>query len=148
MCLELTKDSERLTQNLKEKKKSITVYKILGSDMISGFEYFRWKTGLNISNRELTKLTKGELRTNEINEGFHLALEKPEKCPNRRPYPCPNHYRCQCHYQDRYQYQCPYTKVFKCEIDPKDIIAVGIWVGIPSIVVTKVTLLEEVKYES
>lgn len=140
MCLELTKDSERLTQNLKEKKKSITVYKILGSDMISGFKYFRWKTGLNTSNRELAKLTEEELETSEINEGFHLALEKPDKCP----YQNLNLYLCQCHYQDRYQYQCPYTKVFKCEIDPKDIIAVGTWVGIPSIVVTKAILLEEI----
>jgi len=138
MCLTITKDSERLTQNLKEKKEPITAYKVLSPDIKSGYFHFQWKVGLNISDRELTRLTKKELETSKINEGFHLALEKPEECQ------CP----CQYLYRRQYLYQCryQYNKVFKCKIDPKDIVSAGIWEGIPSIVATKVILVEEVRY--
>jgi len=147
MCLTITKDSKRLTRNLRRRRKPIVAYKILRLDMKSGFKGFWWKVGLNISNRESAKPTKEELETSEIDEGFHLALDKPEKCPHQ----CRYLYLCQCRHRYRYQYQCRYrcqchhqrTKIFKCKIDPKDIVSAGVWEGIPSIVATKATLLEK-----
>jgi len=127
MCLTITKDSRRLTRNLKRQKGPVIAYKILNPGMRSEYYYFQWKVGLNISDRRSTKLTENEIYGDMINEGFHLALNKPEKCPYLNPYQC----------------SAQYNKVFKCEIDPKDIISTGIWSGIPSITATKVTLLEE-----
>jgi len=153
MCLDLTKDSKRLTRNLKEKKEPVIAYKILDSDMTSGYKHFQWKVGLNISDRKLTRLTKEELEDSEISKGFHLALDKPEKCPHQCRSAPQSLYQCQ--YRDhylclsRYQYQCldQRTKIFKCKIDPKDIVSTGIWEGIPSLFATKVTLLGEVEYD-
>jgi len=143
MCLEITEDSKRLTRNLRRRKKPIIAYKILSPDMESGYYSFQWTFGLNISDRRSIELLEDEIWHSKINKGFHLALEKPEKCP----YQPQCYYHCQ--YRCLYLYQCYYrhTKVFKCEIDPKDVVSAGEWLQIPSIIAIKVTLLEEVKDE-
>jgi len=142
MCLTITKESIEETKELKTNKKPIIAYKILQPNMMSQFKKFQWKLGENISNRPETKLHPSEITLSEVNEGFHFFTDKPKVCP------CPCRYPCQY----LYLYPCPYqcsadnlvNKVFKVQIQPKDIIAIGTWNNINSLAATKCTIIKEI----
>jgi len=146
MCLSLTKDSARLKRNLRRRKKPIIAYKIVNNNWTSGYHSFKWKVGINESNRADTKLTADEIKSCTVNKGFHLALDEPEKCRYPHPYPCPYPCLCPCPYPCLCPCPCPYpyNKVLRCTIDPGDIVAVGKCESITSIVATKVIVIEEI----
>jgi hypothetical protein len=141
MCLKITKESIKETEELKAKGLPIIAYKILEPNMKSQWEGFQWKLGKNKSDRESAKLTKQELELMEINKGFHFFKDKPEACPDQ----C--QYQDQCRYQDLYQCQCtseePRNKVFKVEIKPENLIALGTWEDLQSLAATKCKLIKE-----
>ena len=144
MCLNITKESLEETKALKAKHKPIVAYKILKPNMQSMFKDFPWQSGENISDRESSKLFVEEKELLEINQGFHFFTDKPEICQSRNlcrcRYPC----RCPC----RYLYLClleePVNKVFKVEILPEDLIAIGTWENLNSLAATKCKILEEI----
>jgi hypothetical protein len=144
MCLDITKESIKETEELKAKGLPIVAYKILQPNMESQWEGFQWKLGENKSDRESAELTEQELKSKRIHKGFHFFINKPETCR----YLCRYRYlnRCRCPYPYQYQYQCPSeeprNKVFKVEIKPENLISLGTWEGIDSLVATKATLME------
>ena len=127
MCLQ--KINKELTKKLKSSDESIIAYKLISSNNKSLYNDYKWKKGLNISNRSSTEITEEELEKNEIDKGFHFFLDKPKNCPCQ--YPC--QYRCLYQYlhlyQYLYQYQCqlenPINKLTKFKINPEDIITAG-----------------------
>ena len=152
MCLEITEKSLRETKELKAQQKPIVAYKILDRDLGSQFQEFQWEFGENKSGRESADLTKEELERTEVDKGFHFLLEKPEECLGFKlnkdgicQYQIPCLYRCQRQYQ--YQYQClssnPTNKIFKVEIQPEDLVAIGSWNGFKSLAATKCKLVKE-----
>jgi hypothetical protein len=162
MCLMLNEDSARLKRNLRRRKKPITVYKALfdfGEDGIfSEYKDFQWKEGLNTSNRDRTVLFTGERRRAQVSEGFHFFLNQeeaeeycryPYRCqylyPYRYqylyPYRCLSRCPCRCRYPD--EQKCPYFKVVKLTIQPKDMVAVGEFDNKQCVVATKATMLTE-----
>jgi hypothetical protein len=145
MCLEITKESIRETEELKAKGLPIVAYKILWPDMKSVYERFQWKLGENKSDRESAELTEQELESKRIHKGFHFFKNKPETCPNEYPNQC--QYRYQYH-PCQYRYQCtsekPINKVFKVEIKPENLISLGTWEDFQSLTATKCKIIEEV----
>ena len=137
MCL---KDFEKPEKYFKDKKE-IIVYKILNIDYTSQFEYYKWKEGLNISSRNSIEITEDEISNNEINNGFHFFLEKPKKCLYLCLYPC--QYLYQCQYQNLYQCQYPLNKVVKFKVKIQDIIAIGKWEKVKSLVATKAIMIKD-----
>ena len=95
------------------------------------------------------KLTEIELNRMRIDQGFHFFTDKPEKCP----YLCQCLYKYPCQhtntYADRYlylylcQYTYPLNKLVEFTVESKDIVAIGTWNNIKSLVATKATLIEE-----
>jgi hypothetical protein len=152
MCLEITEESIQETEELKAKGLPIVAYKILWPDMKSVYEGFQWKLGENKSDRESAELTEQELESKRIHKGFHFFKDKPKTCQYPNLYRCPYQYQYQCQYQCRYhyhyQYQCtskkPINKVFKVEIKPENLIALGTWEDLQSLAATKCKLIEEV----
>jgi hypothetical protein len=152
MCLEITKESIKETEELKAKGLPIVAYKILWPDMESMYKRFQWELGENKSDRESAELTEEELEFKEIHEGFHFFKNKPEICPNEcwSQYLCHYRYRCPYRYQYPYQYryQClvkeSANKVFKVEIKPENLIALGTWEDLQSLAATKCKLIEEI----
>ena len=152
MCLEITEKSLRETKELKAQQKPIVAYKILNPDLKSQFKGFQWKSGENQSDRGSADLTEKELQEMEVRKGFHFFLEKPKECPGFKPnedgtcwYWCQYPYRCL--YQSHYQCQSsnPTNKIFKVEIQPEDLVAVGSWNRFESLTATKCKLLEKIK---
>jgi hypothetical protein len=153
MCLEITKESIQETEELKAKGLPIVAYKILEPNMKSQWERFQWELGENKSDRESAELTKQELESKRIHKGFHFFKNKPEACPNQclcqNRYQYLNQCRCQCRYRCQYlsQYQCilekPINKVFKVEIKPENLIALGTWNDFQSLATTKCEIIEE-----
>jgi len=147
MCLTITKESIEETKELKTNKKPIIAYKILQPNMMSQFKKFQWKLGENISNRESSLLTEQEIKEMHVNKGFHFFTDKPEVCHQLCLYPSP--YPCSNLYLYPRPYQCSadnlVNKVFKVQIQPKDIIAIGTWNNINSLAATKCTIIEEIK---
>ena len=160
MCLEITEKSLRETKELKAQQKPIVAYKILDRDLGSQFQEFQWEFGENKSGRESADLTEEELEEMKVDEGFHFVLEKPEECPEFEPdedgichyqnlsqnqYQCP--YQYQCLYLYHFQYPCQSSKslnkIFRVEIQPEDLIAVGSWNGFKSLAATKCKLVKE-----
>jgi hypothetical protein len=166
MCLKITEESIQETEELKAKGLPIVAYKILELDMKSIYEGFQWKLGKNKSDRRSTELTEQELELMEINKGFHFFINKPEacqyQCQYQDPYLCQYLYLCQhqyryqclywyrCRYRCQYrsQYQCilekPVNKVFKVEIKPENLIALGTWEDLQSLAAIKCKIIEEV----
>ena len=132
MCLTLTKDSQRLTRNLRRRKGPIVAYKLINTDNTSFFNDYKWVAGVNISGRKINKLDIFERSDGKVNKGFHFFLEKPEECLRQHQCWCP----CQCHYQC----PCRYNKLLKISINPKDIISVGIWENKNCVAATKCTV--------
>jgi len=147
MCLKLTIDSKKMTESLKERENSIIAYKILNPDMTSGFRNFQWKIGLNISDRKSTQLTKDETHTGHVYEGFHLTLDIPQGCPHQSKCITPDYCLVSgsltCLFA--YKHKCLATKTYECKIDPEDIISIGTWYNIESIVAIQVTLLDPIQ---
>jgi hypothetical protein len=147
MCLDITKESIRETEELKAKGLPIVAYKILWPDMESQWKEFQWKLGENKSDRESAELTEEELEFKEIHEGFHFFINKPEaceyQCQYQDPYLCQNQYLCQ------HQYRCtsekPANKVFKVEIKPENLISLGTWNDFQSLAATECKIIEELK---
>ena len=140
MCIEKI-DLEK-TKELQNSKEKIIAYKLLNLDMTSIFKNFRWNPGLNISDRESTDLTKEELNSQEVHSGFHFFLDKPKTCQ----YQCRCPYRCRYRYRCRYPYrcQCRYNTLIEYEIDPKDIVGVGLGsLDTLDIVATKATMIKK-----
>jgi hypothetical protein len=146
MCLDITKESIKETEELKTKGLPIIAYKILQPNMKSMYKIFQWKLGENKSDRESTELTKQELELMEINKGFHFFKNKPKTCLYEDPHRCQYQCRYWSHYQ--HQYQCilekPTNKVFKVEIKPENLIALGTWNDFQSLAATKCEIIEEV----
>lgn len=148
MCLKIQVDEEvldKVGQPKKPKKpgKPITVYKILRPDKISQFRNFQWKEGLNESSRASAVLTKEELQNGEVNQGFHFFMQEPGQCPNRHLclYPCRYLYRYRCPCIDKKAINI----VAKFTVNLEDLVAVGTWEGIDSLVATKATMIEIIK---
>ena len=148
MCLDITKESLAETEKLKAKGLPIVAYKILEPNMTSMYKGFQWQSGENVSDRDSAELTEDELKTMKIHKGFHFFLNQPEKCPYLNRYQC--RYLCLCRYLCRYlsRYRClsekPASKVFKVEIKPENLIALGTWSDISSLAATQCTLLKEI----
>ena len=122
MCLYLTSNSARLRKNYRRRKTPVIAYKIVYDSLCSPYRNFQWSTSGKVkSNRRSLKLTIQEKKQREVYKGFHFYMKKPEITHEWR-------------------------NVLTCEIQPKDIVAVGRWTGNNCLVATKCSVLKAERY--
>jgi hypothetical protein len=126
MCLKLDTDYKEVTQRYKNRKKNITVYKVLIPGKLSLYQKTPWKHGWNTSSRLDVKMTPLEKRKCEVGKGFHFFTNKRAA-------------KTEC----SWRWNKP--KVYECEVRPEDIVAVGRFCDKKSLVATKAKLLRQVK---
>jgi len=144
MCLCLHDNWKEQRAEFRSRQLPAVVFKIVRPDMTSMYHPgYVWKEGENISNRESTDLTEEEIKTLYLEEGFHFLLEEPESCS--QPYLCPHRYQCLCPYPYRCVSKDPVNKLIKCEVAPKDVVAVGKWEHFDCLVAIEATMIGEAK---
>jgi hypothetical protein len=146
--MKLVENSQELLQKAQESDEPITVYKIILHHGYSPiYAHHKWKQGLNESNRDSITLTKQEEEKQQVHKGFHLLLHKPFQCKSKcttldmRFCPLSNLRRC-IYMLDAKICRPQISKVLKCLVNPKDIVAFGEFNTLPAIVATKVEVLE------
>jgi hypothetical protein len=127
MCLVLKDDYVKATRRLKNRTKPIRAYKILLDNMRSLYLHSKWEVGENKSNRISTKISNHERILQEVEKGFHFFLNKDHA------------------FNDRKNAIGPSGKVWEVEIQPEDIVAIGDFCKLSSVVATKATLVRVVK---
>jgi hypothetical protein len=133
MCLSVSSKSDQLVQKLRKKNKTVYAYKAM---TLEDYSYrgkphrfyvgtymrsFKYKQGLNISNRRSDSLTPKEKSEGAVYKGFH----------------------CFSRLIDAYRSESvafSYLYFFRVKIDPKDVVAIGEFADKKSIVCTKFTV--------
>lgn len=129
MCLTLKDDVVEATKRLKNRTKPIRAYKILLDDMRSLYMHSKWEVGENKSNRRSTKITANERLYQEVHKGFHFFLNKDHAFRDKKD-----------------EIGRPGEgEVWEVEIQPEDVVAVGDFYNLSSVVATKATLVRVVK---
>lgn len=124
MSLAITRDWEENRKWYREKKHFIKTYKVLRDQNISPYEEYKWKKGVNVSDRVNTDLTNYEIRENKVYKGYHLYTNK----------------------DDAYlEKTLQGSKVVECLVSPKDVVAVGRFRGRRVLVATRAFMKDEVK---
>ncbi len=151
MCLQLIGNWEERTAKLKASKEPIVAYKILTNRGQSPFQgrrdpIFQWEFGNNTCERTEAFVYSVEKHTKQVGRGLYLFLEPPMSCGCTRVELDTRGCHCK-----QLVFRWPYTKVFKCEIDPAKIVAVGSSLHsdpvIDSVVATEVNLISELTTE-
>jgi len=132
MCFWITDKTDEMTEKMKARQEPITAFKVLmhitrksGTILCSPFYYnYEWKKGVNESNRPKKSLSDKEQRDQRIEKGFHFFKS-----------------RKQAHIKAQQYTWMGDTSVFKCNIDPKDVVATNK----SELVATKATLIGEVQ---
>ena len=128
MCLNI--------KNVKQSKptKPIIAWKVVTKDDMGRIyslfrDSFVWKNGLNISSRRTTKLTKDEIKWQDVYSGFHCLISRSTaiRCSKSKDV------FCNC---DDFVVM---KVVMKVVIQPEDFVAIGTFERKQCIVATKVT---------
>lgn len=129
MCMSLDKNWAEQREKYRRKRKPITVYKVLTQLKRAPYTGHQWRQGANRSNRTTVRVVSDEACRLRINKGFHFFLGI--RAARRESYYAPPG-------------SLP-DKVFKCEIQPSEVVAVGTFNGKKCIVARRARLIEEVK---
>lgn len=88
MCLNIQHEHEQKILDCKFKKRfkngKLVVWKTISKKNGSIHKNYLWKFGLNISDRKTLELTNDEKRTNRINHGFHVYVNRNAARQNNR----------------------------------------------------------------
>ena len=128
MCLTLTSNWKENTEFYQSLDKPFVAWKVFRVDSIykhhctvnSVFRYYKWKNGVNVSDRANKKITDSEIRNQMVYAGIHSFLE----------------------YEDAIEcfHRFWNSIVLPVKIFPKDVVATGIFFNKKSIVANKVTI--------
>jgi hypothetical protein len=127
--MSLDEDWAKLREKYRRKRKPIVAYKVLTHLKRSPYATHQWRWGANRSNRTTVRVEDREAATLSINKGFHFFLGIRAA-------------RVESQYTPDW---FPPDKVFKCEIQPSEVVAVGRFSGEKCIVARRAKLIEEVK---
>jgi len=125
MCLELNGPSraiEKEKARVSHYKKPFKTWKILQKGDISLYRGYQYHLGLNESSRKHTELSPTEGSSGRIFGGFHVYLRKEDALIESK------------------LVRFVQTKVVEAWVHPKDIVAIGSYVGYPCLVATKLTI--------
>lgn len=127
MCLELSPDWRKETKAIREQEGPIIGYKIVHEDLESELEDYQWSLGINKSNRWLPFVGPIEFLLGSVFRGFHFYANR----------------------KDARDHHFSRRAMLKCEINPKDVIAIGHWgdTSCPNIVATKTKVVEILRKE-